>query len=305
MLGMNTDFSGFIKGIIPPIITPITADESVDEAALREHVDFMIAGGISGILAFGSNGEFYMLEEDEMEVVLNIIVDQARGRVPVYMGVGAVRTSKAIRLARMGVGLGARGVSVLQPMFIKPTADELYGHFAAVAGAVPDVPVLLYNNPGRTGYPIPQGVVEKLAHTLPNLAGIKDSSGDMTETMEFIRRNRDVGFKVLVGKDTLIYPGLEVGAVGAVCSTANYMPELVCSLYQKFVAGDKRGALEVQYAMNPVRLLMDQSSFPVAVKDYARLRGLRVGPPYLPNTCSPPEQMEKLRRELCKAGLLS
>ncbi|MDR0708933.1 MAG: dihydrodipicolinate synthase family protein [Spirochaetaceae bacterium] len=298
---MDTDF---IKGIIPPIITPITADESIDEAALREHIDWMIAGGINGILAFGSNGEFYMLEEDEMEVMLKIIVDQVKGRVPVYMGVGAVRTSKCVRLARMGVRLGARGVSVLQPMFLRPTADELSGHFATIAQAVPDVPMLLYNNPGKIGYPIPQTVVERLAHTVPNLAGMKDSSGDMTETMEFIRRNRDVGFKVLVGKDTLIYPGLEAGAVGAVCSTANYMPELVCSIYNKFVAGDKQGALEAQYKINPIRLMMDQSSFPVAVKDYAALRGRRVGNPYLPNKPSPPAQMENLRRELANAGLL-
>jgi 4-hydroxy-tetrahydrodipicolinate synthase len=299
---MNTDF---IRGIIAPIVTPITDTEKVDEAALREHIDFMIAGGISGILAFGSNGEFYMLEEDEMEAILKIILHQTADRIPVYMGIGAVRTSKCVRLARMGVRLGARAVSALQPMFIKPTADELYDHFAAIAAAVPATPALLYNNPGKTGYPIPQGVVEKLAHTVPNLAGMKDSSGDMTETMEFIRRNRDVDFKALVGKDTLIYPGLEVGAVGAVCSTANYMPELVCSIYSKFSAGDRQGALEAQYAMNPLRLLMDQSSFPAAAKDYANLRGRRVGAPYLPNKCSPPEQMEKLRLELVKAGLLS
>jgi 4-hydroxy-tetrahydrodipicolinate synthase len=271
---------------------------------LREHIDFMIAGGISGILAFGSNGEFYMLEEDEMEAILRIIIHQTADRIPVYMGVGAVRTSKCVRLARMGVCLGARGVSVLQPMFIKPTVDELYSHFAVIAAAVPGVPVLLYNNPGKTGYPIPQGVVEKLAHTVPNLAGMKDSSGDMTETMEFIRHNRDTGFKVLVGKDTLIYPGLEVGAAGAVCSTANYMPELVCSIYSKFIAGNKQGALEAQYKMNPIRLLMDQSSFPVAAKDYANLRGRGLGIPFLPNKPSPPAQMENLRQELIKAGLL-
>jgi 4-hydroxy-tetrahydrodipicolinate synthase len=297
---MNTDF---IKGIIPPIVTPITDDEKVDEGALREHIDFMITGGVSGILAFGSNGEFYMLEEDEMEPILKIIINQVKGRVPVYMGVGAIRTSKCIRLARLGVDLGARGVSVLQPMFLKPTEDELYTHFAAIAAAVPEVPVLLYNNPGRTGYPIPQTVVEKLAHQIPNLAGMKDSSGDLTETMEFIRRNRNVDFKVLVGKDTLIYSGLSVGAVGAVCSTANYMPELVCSIYERFVAGDTKGSLEAQYKVNPIRLLMDKSSFPVATKDYANLRGRKLGNPYLPNKPSPEAQMENLKKELGKAGL--
>jgi 4-hydroxy-tetrahydrodipicolinate synthase len=298
---MNTDF---IKGIIPPIVTPITADEKPDEPALRNHIDYMIGAGISGILAFGSNGEFYMLEEDEMEIILRIIIDQVRGRAPVYMGVGAVRTRTCIRLARLGARLGARGVSVLQPMFIKPTDDELAGHFAAIAGAVPELPVLLYNNPGRTGYSISQAVVEGLARRVPNIVGIKDSSGDLTETMEFIRRNRELGFKVLVGKDTLIYPGLEVGAVGAVCSTANYMPELVCPVYDLFTAGKKREALEAQFRLNPVRLATDKSSFPVAAKDCANLRGRELGGPYLPNRPSPPAQMENLRRELARAGLL-
>jgi 4-hydroxy-tetrahydrodipicolinate synthase len=298
---MNTDF---IRGIIPPIVTPLGADEKPDEQTLRDHIDYMIAAGISGILAFGSNGEFYMLEEDEMEGILKIIVDQTGDRIPVYMGVGAVRTSKCIRLARMGARLGARGVSILQPMFIKPTEDELGDHFAAIARSVPDVPVLLYNNPGKTGYPISQGLVENLAHRILNIVGMKDSSGDLTETMEFIRRNRDTGFKVLVGKDTLIYPGLAVGAVGAVCSSANYMPELVCSVYELFTAGKKQEALEAQYALNPVRLMTDQSSFPVAVKDCANLRGRNLGPPYLPHKPSPPAQLDKLRRELAKAGLL-
>jgi 4-hydroxy-tetrahydrodipicolinate synthase len=298
---LNTDF---IKGIIPPVITPITRDEKLDEGALRDQIDFMIAGGISGILAFGSNGEFYMLEEDEMASILKVVVDQVRGRVPVFMGIGAIRTSKCVRLAKLGLRFGVRGVSVLQPMFLKPTEDELLTHFRAIAEAVRDTPVLLYNNPGRTGYAISQAVVENLAHTTPNVVGMKDSSGDLTETMEFIRRNRDVGFKVLAGKDTLVYAGLAVGAVGAVCTTANYAPELVCSIYKHFVAGNYEEALEAQYKLNPLRLMMDKSSFPVASKDYVGLTGRQAGEPFLPNLPSPPAQMENLRKELVKAGLL-
>jgi 4-hydroxy-tetrahydrodipicolinate synthase len=190
-------------------------------------------------------------------------------------------------------------------MFLKPTEDELYEHFAAIAASVPDVPVLLYNNPGRAGYSIPQSVVEKLAHQIPNMAGMKDSGGDMTETMEYIRRNSDTGFKVLLGKDTLIFSGLSAGAVGAVCSTANYMPELVCSIYNLFAVGKIDEALKAQYRLNPIRLMMDKSSFPVATKDYANLLGKNLGNPYLPNKPSPSPQMENLRRELIKGGLLT
>jgi 4-hydroxy-tetrahydrodipicolinate synthase len=298
---MNTDF---IKGIIPPIVTPIRDDEKVDEKLLREHIDFMIDNGISGILAFGSNGEFYMIHEDEMEQILKIIIDQTKDRVPVYMGVGAIRTSDCIRLANMGLRFGARGVSVLQPMFLKPTEDELETHFRSIARSIKGSPMLLYNNPGRAGYGMSQEMVERLAHSEENIVGMKDSSGDMTQTLEFIRRNRDLGFKVLNGKDTLIYSGLTCGAVGAVCSTANYAPALVCSIYRKYAAGDIAGSLEAQFRLNPVRLLMDKSSFPVATKDYANLLGRKVGKPYLPSKPSPPEQMKRLRDELEKARLL-
>ncbi|MDC7229465.1 MAG: dihydrodipicolinate synthase family protein [Sphaerochaetaceae bacterium] len=294
--------TSFIKGIIPPIVTPITEDECIDEASLRKVVDFVIEGGCSGILAFGSNGEFYMMEEAEMEEALGIMVDQCAGRVPVYMGVGAIRTSKCVRLARMGVRLGARSVSILQPMFLKPTEEELEQHFRTIAAAVSEVPVLLYNNPGRCGYAMSQDLVQELAHSIPNLVGMKDSSGDLTQTMEFVRRNADIGFKVLSGKDTLIYSGLGVGAVGAVCSTANYLPELVCSIYEKYVAGDIKGSLEAQLRLNPIRLATDKSSFPVATKDLANLVGTKVGRPYLPTMPSPAAQMENLRQSLIDGG---
>ena len=146
---MNTDF---IKGVIVPILTPIDEEERIDEAKLREQVDYVIGGGVLGILAFGSNGEFYVVEEDEMERGLKIMVDQAAGRVPVYFGIGAISTRKCCRLAKMAVANGAAGISVLQPMFLKPTEDELYLHFKTIAETVPETPMLLYNNPGRVGY---------------------------------------------------------------------------------------------------------------------------------------------------------
>jgi 4-hydroxy-tetrahydrodipicolinate synthase len=151
------------------------------------------------------------------------------------------------------------------------------------------------------GYAIPQCLVEDLAHSVPNIAGLKDSSGDLTQTMEFIRRSQDVGFKVFAGKDTLISPSL---AVGAVTSTSNYVPKLVYSIYDNFIKGDHKAALAAQYKLNPIRLATDKSSFPVATKDYANIVGRNVGNPYLPNKCSPPAQIENLKQELVKAGLL-
>ena len=258
-----------------------------------------------GILAFGSNGEFYMVEEDEMERGLQIIIDQTAGRVPVYFGIGAISTKKCCRLAKMARKYGAAGISILQPMFLKPTEKELFLHFKTIADCVPGLPVLLYNNPGRVGYTMSGSLVERLAHEVENIVGMKDTSGDITQTAEFIRRTRDVDFKVFGGKDTLLYASLCHGAVGGVCTAANFMPELITDVYNKFAAGDMKGSLEAQFKLNPVRLSMDGASFPVAAKDMANLRGRNIGLPYKPNLATPDGPvLETIKKEMKTAGLL-
>lgn len=299
---MNTEI---IKGVVVPILTPIDENEMIDEVKLREQVDYVIDGGVLGILAFGSNGEFYVIEEDEMERGLKIMVDQAAGRVPVYFGIGAISTKKCCRLAKMAVENGAAGISVLQPMFLKPTEAELFLHFKTIADSVPDTPVLLYNNPGRVGYTMSGNLVEKLAAEVTNIVGMKDTSGDITQTAEFIRRTRHVGFKVFGGKDTLLYASMCHGAVGGVCTAANFMPELITDVYHKYIAGDLEGSLEAQFKLNPVRLSMDPASFPVAAKDMANLRGRNIGEPYKPNLSTPEGPvLDRIKKEMQIAGLL-
>lgn len=299
---MNTEF---IKGVVVPILTPIDENEMIDELKMREQVDYVIDGGVLGILAFGSNGEFYVIEEDEMERGLKIMVDQAAGRVPVYFGIGAISTKKCCRLAKMAVENGAAGISVLQPMFLKPTEAELFLHFKTIADSVPDTPVLLYNNPGRVGYTMSGSLVEKLATEVPNIVGMKDTSGDITQTAEFIRRTRQVGFKVFGGKDTLLYASMCHGAVGGVCTAANFMPELITDVYNKYIAGDLQASLEAQFKLNPVRLSMDPASFPVAAKDMANLRGRNIDEPYKPNLSTPEGPvLDRIKKEMQIAGLL-
>lgn len=159
--------------------------------------------------------------------------------------------------------------------------------------------------PGGWATPLSAQLVEELAHTVPNIVGMKDTSGDITQTSEFIRRTRDVEFKVFGGKDTLLYASLCHGAVGGVCTAANFMPELITDVYNKYAAGDLAGSLEAQFKLNPVRLSMDAASFPVAAKDMANLRGRKVGVPYLP-TLPTPEGAAKqgFVKTMTEAGLL-
>ena len=299
---MNTEF---MKGVVVPIVTPIDENEKVDEKLLREQTEYVISHGMHGILAFGSNGEFFQAEEDEMERTLEIIIDQTHKRVPVYFGIGAINTKKCIRLAKMAVSKGADAVSILQPMFLKPSERELFNHFKAIAEAVPETPVLIYNNPGRVGYGLTAAFVDRLAHEVPNIVGMKDTSGDITLTEECIRRTRDIDFKVFGGKDTLLYASLCVGAAGGVCTAGNFMPELIGDVYEKFAAGDLKGSLEAQFKLNPVRLSMDLVPFPNAAKDMIRLEGREAGVPYLPGL--PTEegpQLEAMRKAMKEAGLI-
>ncbi len=292
-----------LKGIYVPILTPIKENEEVDVEKLREHVNYIIDNGVHGILAHGSNGEFYMFDDDDYELIAKTIVEEAKGRVPVLMGIGAIRTSKAIKLAKLGEKLGVDGLSLLQPMFLKPNDEELFLYFKEIADSVPNLPVLLYNNP-RVGYTMSGDLVERLAREVPNIKGMKDSSGDINQLMEFIRRTRDLEFKVFGGKDTMIYASLAVGAVGSVCSTANIFPEIVTSIYNEYVAGNLKESLELQYRFNPVRIAQDKASFPVATKDMGNIQGLKVGKPVKPNLPSKESLVEFFKTKIDEAGLL-
>ncbi|MCE5287161.1 MAG: 4-hydroxy-tetrahydrodipicolinate synthase [Pelosinus sp.] len=285
--------TSFIYGVVPPIITPVDENDCVDEKALREIIDRVIDGGVHGILVHGSNGEFYGLEYEEQERAIKIAVEHVNGRVPVYMGIGAITTKQCIKRAKMGYQAGAQALTMLPPMFLAPNEEELFQHFKEVAESTP-LPFLLYNNPGRVGIKLSANLVERLAD-VPNIVGMKDTSGDMTLFAECVRRTRDKGFKIFAGKDTMILASLVYGAVGAVASTANVAPKLVVEIYDKFMAGDIKGALEAQYTLNPLRMAFDLASFPVVTKDAVNLCGLAMGKSILPNTSASEAIKDKLK----------
>lgn len=293
-----------VKGIIVPIITPVDEHEDIHFDKLRKQVNKVIEDGIHGILAFGSNSEFYMFSKEEMMEALDVILDENKGRVPIYFGIGVIRTKVAVGLAQEASKRDIAAVSVLQPMFIKPTDKALYNHFKVIAEAVPDTAVLLYNNPGRCGYSIPKEVIAELAYNQPNIIGIKDSSGDITYTSEVIRLTAETGFRVLTGKDTVIFAGLCMGAVGSVCSTANMLGTLVNSIYNLYEAGKYKESRDAQYKLNPIRLSQDPASFPAATKDMSNLMGLDVGTSVLPTEVTEGKILENMREELVKAGFI-
>ena len=292
----------FIHGVVTPLITPVDTEERVNETGLRKQIEHVLRGGVHGVFVIGSTGEFYGIDYDEKKRATEITISQVKGRVPVYVGASAITTRECIKLSKMAEAAGAQAVTVLTPMFISPTEDELYEHFRAIAESTA-LPVLIYANPDRTGIHLSVNLVERLA-SVPNIAGIKDSSGDLTLTSEYIRRTRNKGFRVMAGRDTLILATLVYGGVGCVAATSNVAPALVVEIYNKFKAGDIQGALEAQYKLAPLRIAFGLGSFPVVMKDALNLMGVHAGDPIKPIKHCTETNLAKLKDILVKMGLI-
>lgn len=262
------------RGIIPAMVTPVTLDGKINVEALRKLTDYLIKGGVHGLFPVGSQGEFYALTFEEKKRVIEVVVEETKGRVPVYAGTGAVTTREAIALTKMAEEAGVSAVSILTPFFIRPNEEELFEHYSAIAKAT-RLPVLLYNNPQRTGVNISAEFVAR-ASRVENIVGIKDSSGDLTLTSEYIRRTNEK-FSVLAGRDTLIYGTLCYGGKGAIAATANVAPMVVAEIYEAFQAGDWKRSLKAQFRLAPLRLAFDLGTFPVVIKEALNLLGIDAG----------------------------
>jgi len=291
------------KGIIPAMVTPIDDMGRINESALRKLTNHLIDGGVHGLFPVGSQGEFFSLTFEQKKETIRIVVDETRGRVPVYAGTGAVTTREAIETTKMAQGWGVSAVSVITPYFLVPSQKELIVHYTAIAKACPDLPILLYSNPDRTQVPFPISTVLELA-AVDNIIGIKDSSGDMSITGEFIRLTRGMNFHVLMGRDTLIYAALCYGAAGSICATGNVDPRVPVEIYEAFIVGDHKRALEAQYRLAPLRIAFGLGTFPVVVKEALTMIGIDAGPAVLPVGPMTPENREKLRKVLADMGLL-
>lgn len=290
-----------LTGIIPPIVTPMLDDESLDLPGLRKHIDFMLTKGVQGIFVLGTTGEFYALDEGEKQAVTAEAIAHCRGRSPVYVGTGAETTREVIRLTRMADREGADGISVITPYFIKPTQAELIDHFRRVAEST-SKPVVLYNNPATCGgVSIEPDTVARLAE-IPNIIGIKDSSGDLQNTIEIIRKVPP-HFSVLNGRDTLICAALMFGAKGAIPASCNLAPDLCVGIYQAFSKGDIPAAQDFQARLHPVRLAMSLGTGNGAIKEGMALLGRPAGPNRAPIAPLSAEKREKLRAILQAAGV--
>jgi 4-hydroxy-tetrahydrodipicolinate synthase len=291
-----------IRGIVPPVATPMKPNEDLDLPRLKWFLDHLIASGVHGVFVLGTNSEFYALDDREKQEVVATAVAHVNKRVPVYAGTGAESTREAVRLTKMAEKEGADGVSVITPYFVSPNQQEIFDHYRRIAESS-SLPVLLYNNPGTCGgVKIDVETVARLAE-IPNIVGVKDSSGDLQNTNELIRVVPD-RFAVLMGRDTLIFSALIFGARGAVPATANIAPALVVGIYEAFQKGDLEGAKAAQIRLNPLRLSLGLGTAPGGVKAALSLLNMSIGPSRAPIAPLPPDKQQKMRAILQQAGML-
>ncbi|GBD35710.1 4-hydroxy-tetrahydrodipicolinate synthase [bacterium HR36] len=292
-----------LHGIIPPVATPMLENEDLDLARLQWFLDYLIENGVHGVFVLGTNSEFYALSEDEKQAVMATAVQQVRGRVPVIAGVGAETTREVLRLARLAEREQVDAISVITPYFISPNQQEIYTHYRRIAEST-SLPMMLYNNPAMCGglriEPETLGRLTEFA----NIAGVKDSSGDLQNTMEYLRLVPS-RFAVLQGRDTLIYSSLELGCRGAVPASANVAPRICVEIYEAFRRGDREASQQAQWRLNPVRLSLALATAPAGVKAALALLGKPIGPCRAPLSFPTGERLERMRQALIAAGLLA
>ena len=288
VMGMGLE----VKGIIPAVATPMNGSEEVDEEGIRILINYLIDSGVHGIFVCGSQGESYALTEEEKKKIIEIAVDEVNGKVPVYAGTGMTTTKATIKLSMFAEDAGADAVTVITPYFIKPSQDELYMHYRRVAESI-NIPLLIYNNPGRTSVNLEAKTVKRLAE-IENIVGIKDSSGDLTLTAQYIMETPS-DFAVLSGKDSLILATLLYGGKGAVAATANVAPEIAVGIYESFIRGDLEKAKNLQFKLLSLRLAFNLGTFPVVVKEALRILGKPSGPARSPVSALSKEAKAKLK----------
>ena len=292
------------EGIIIPVITPVDAQGKFNEPVYRQLIDFWADHGIDGVFPFGTTGEFYAFDNEVYRHVLEVTKDAVRGRMAVYAGANHITTAGAVELAKIAEEVGVDALSVLTPMFVSQTQDELLAYYTTIANAT-SLPIIIYNNKPKTNVTVAPETVRKLAQ-IKNIVGVKDSTGDMTNTEEYIRLTRDLpDFRVLVGRDTLIYAGLCYGAAGAITSCANLAPHLALAIYNCYKAGDQAGALDAQFKFSKLRISTNMGTFPVVIKEGLRMMGYDVGDCIAPIAPLSEDKRAELREVLTSIGVLA
>lgn len=290
-----------LQGVIPPTITAFAEDESVDLETTAAHARFVVDRGAHGVFPLGTNGEFALLGPEERTRVINAVVTEIDGEVPVIAGVGAPGTQKTIEHAEQATSAGADGLVVVTPYYYPIDGKRAVEHYRQVTESV-SLPVYVYHIPSKTGNALSQETLVEIAG-LEGVAGIKDSSKDIPLLGQVIADAPEVGF--FAGSDSLLVPGLDLGCCGLVSAVANAFPELVVELYEAYDQGDKERAQTIQETVYAVRSALKQGPYLAGVKSALSLRGFDSGPLRSPLRRMSDAEETALSEELERLDLLN
>jgi 4-hydroxy-tetrahydrodipicolinate synthase len=263
----------WMRGCATALVTPFKPDRAIDEDRLRALVDRQINGGVRLLVPCGTTGESATMTEAEDQRVIAITVEVARGRARVIAGAGSNSTAAAIEYSQRARDLGADAMLQVAPWYNKPTQEGLYAHFRAIAAAIPETPIMLYNAPGLTSSNIVASTVLRLARDCENIVAIKEASGNLTQIMEILRE-RPANFHLLSGDDAVTLPLIALGADGIVSVASNEIPDLMSRMTELALDGNWSEARALHYRLLPLMEINFIESSPGPVKAAMAMMGL-------------------------------
>jgi 4-hydroxy-tetrahydrodipicolinate synthase len=285
------------EGVLPAIITPFKRNSAMglDIQGLERNIEFLMSCGIHGIVPCGSTGESATLTFEEHEKVVQVTVDKVKGRIPVIAGTGSNNTAEAVRLTKAAKDIGADGVLVISPYYNKPNRSGLIKHYTKLADL--DIPVIMYNVPGRTGQNLEPDLVAELAQH-PNIVAIKEASGNISQMSRIIEETQDDEFSLISGDDNITLPIMALGGTGVISVAANVDPLRMVAMYEAMKQGDYQKALVLHFALSPLFRSMFIDTNPIPVKKAVELLGMAGGPVRLPLDELDAKKTEQLRKVL-------
>ncbi len=290
-----------LSGAYTAIVTPFDENGELDEEGLRQNIRFQIREGIDGIVPVGTTGESPTLSPEEHERVIDITVDEVRGRVKVIAGTGSNNTKEAIRYTRHAKEAGADAVLLISPYYNKPTQEGLYQHYKKIAQEV-DIPQIIYNVPSRTGRNIEAETTLRLSK-IKNIVGVKEASCNLEQIMRILK-NAPRDFSVLSGEDSWTYSILSLGGIGVISVASNVAPRGVSEMVHKYLDGDVSGSRELHYKYLDLFKVIFVETNPGPIKAAMKMMGMAAGRPRLPLVEPSPESMKKIQSVLEKLDLL-
>jgi len=290
------------KGIITALITPFSETGAVDEQAFRKVVDYQINQGVHGLVPCGTTGESPTLSHEEHNLLVEVCVQQAKGKVPVIAGTGSNSTEEAIFLTQHAAKAGASGALVVMPYYNKPTQEGLYQHYKAIHDAT-NIPIIIYNIPGRSVVNMTDDNIARLAE-LPRIAGVKDATGDLTRPLSLTSKLKRADFSMLSGEDATALSFNASGGVGCISVTSNIAPKMCAEVQNLWFAGEITKAMQLTQKLFPLHNSMFLETNPAPVKYAASLLGLCRPDLRLPLVQISEDTKTKIKHEMSLLGLI-